>query len=72
MERIQKSSHENHNLTRLLRTAEADLRTAQQENKRIKEELQDERRKLRSLHVDKLSAERKAAECLAEKSRLEV
>lgn len=72
MERNQKSTHENQSLIRSLRNAENDFRQLQLEHKRLKDELSEEKKKYRGIHIDKLSADRKTAEFAAEKSKLEV
>ena len=72
IERAQKCEHENQNLLRTQRNLENELRSIQSANKRLKEDLMEEKKKHRGVHVDKLSAERKLTELLAEKTRLEV
>lgn len=72
MERAQKLEHENQGLVRTVRSLENDARLNQSEIKRLKEELQEEKKKYRGVHVDKLSVERKMAELNADRSRLEV
>lgn len=72
LERTQKLEHENQNLVRSARNAENECRLNQADIKRLKEELQEEKKKHRGVHVDKLSIERRVAELSAEKSRMEV
>lgn len=72
IERTQRLEHENQTLVRSLRAIENESRLAATEAKRLKEELQEEKKKHRGVHVDKLSVERKVAELNAERSRLEV
>lgn len=72
VERTQKAEHENQNLTHKLRTFENENRLNSAELKRLKEELQEEKKKYRGVHVDKLAVDRKMAEFGAEKLRMEV
>lgn len=72
LERNQKTTHDSQTLVRSVRAAEQSLALAQTEAARLREELQEERRRARTLHTDKLGAERRVTEALAEISRLEV
>lgn len=72
LERNQKTTHDSQTLLRSVRAAEQSLALAQAESARLRQELQDERRRARTLHTDKLGAERRVTEMLAEISRLEV
>lgn len=72
MERMQKLEHENQGLVRSVRALENDARLNQADLKRLREELQEEKKRHRGVHVDKLGVERKLAELNSERSRLEV
>jgi chromosome segregation ATPase len=72
VERTQKCEHENQNLIRKVRNFENENRLNQTELKRVKEELVEEKKKHRGVHVDKLSVERKIAEYNADRVRMEV
>lgn len=72
IERTQKTEHDNQMLTMSIRNLENENRVIQGENKRLKDELTEEKKKHRGVHVDKLGVERKISELSAEKNRLEV
>jgi len=70
-ERSVKSAHDKNNILRDLRTYEIEIRNLKSELNIIQQELSDEKAKHKLTHLEKISSERKAAEFLASKSRLE-
>ena len=70
-ERSVKSAHDKNNILRDLRNHEIEIRNLKSELNGLKQELADEKAKHKLTHLEKLSSERKAAEFLASKSRLE-
>lgn len=72
MERSVRSLHEIHTRTSDLRRVELELQAAMKEVTRLKEELAEEKVRHKNTYIERLAAERKAAELTAAKSRLEV
>ena len=69
--RTERLSHEKETTTRKLRQVEAELVAARAQATRLKEEIATERSNSRQRHVEKLEAERKVAELVAARSRLD-
>ncbi len=72
VERAVRSSHDNHSLATSLQQSEEALQHAQRETLRWKKEVQEEKGRSKQGYVEKLAAERKAAELLVGKARAEV
>ena len=71
-ERNTKNIHDKLNYMRSLQNSENDLLACQLEVRRLKDELNEERQKLKSTYLEKLTTERKSSELIAAKSRIEV
>jgi len=69
--RVEALRHEKETFQRELRRVETELVSTKAEIHRIKEDLQGERQVSRERHLEKLQAERRAAELVASKSRVD-
>lgn len=72
MERSVRTSHDKHVLLSHVRQLESDLLQSGRDIQRFKDEIAEERQKHKALYMEKISAERKAAELLVAKARAEV
>jgi peptidoglycan hydrolase CwlO-like protein len=72
VERSLKVSHDSRFIAQDLQRKEAEASALKGENQKLHEEVQSLREKVKSLHVAKLSSDRKVAETLTANCRLEV
>ncbi len=72
VERSMKSAHDKHNILRSLQNVESDLQSCKYELQRSLDELSHEKQRYKGAYIEKLAAERKAAELVASKSKVEV
>ena len=71
IQRNEKMSQEKHNIMRELMQLESNIKNLNVENSQLKELLESEKSRCRTLHIEKLAAERKTAELIANRTRNE-